>query len=248
MTNSNRSWEDLLPAVHGTLPGGADLRRTDAGGPAAAPLAILGVYPALTKKKQMTVGGTRMQLPTAVEASSFEPGSASGAELDDNYLTPLGLTRGDVRITDLLPYYLANTTRSSSGRSMADNIAIYERVTGVRTGIEARPSGHALLEKAHDMPGNLERLADVLGATRGILTLGTEAAAFVRGIHFDEARKRVDDVLYADPVDVTFLGHTRRVVHLVHPHLFIKRNAKWIGRHRAWCEAWGSRMGSLLAE
>lgn len=79
-------WQTLLPAVAGVPPDGAPLRRTDPSGPTPAAVAVLGVYPALTAKRIVLVDGLRMTLPTAVEGHSFEAGSASGAEIDDNYL------------------------------------------------------------------------------------------------------------------------------------------------------------------
>lgn len=100
-----------------------------------------------------------MNLPIEVEGTSFEAGSASGSKLDDSYLAPLGLDRSQVFITDLLPYFLANTTPSKgSGRSMADNIRAFEAATGTGTGIETRPSPEDLLRLTHEMPGDPRQL------------------------------------------------------------------------------------------
>jgi hypothetical protein len=183
-----------------------------------------------------------MNLPVEVERESFAPGSASGAEVERNYLEPLGLSRGEVFIFDLVPYYLANTTvNRNSGRSMADNVRHYEQATGETTGIAARPSGEDFLALVREMPGNLDRLAVYLDKCRPrlLLTLGTEPAAFVRGLAFSEARASVDRIFYAPPERVEVSGTTVQVVHLVHPHLFIKRNAKWTGRHNDWCRDHG---------
>src|SRR5690606_10372560 len=108
-------WEVFIPPTRGELPNGTPLRRTEPSGSFSAPIMFLGAYPAATSTKPSVVGGTRMTLPTAVEAESFEPASKSGGELDEHYLEPLGLRRRDVLVTDLMPYYLANTTRSASG-------------------------------------------------------------------------------------------------------------------------------------
>ena len=235
-------WQILLPHVRGTLPGGQPLRRTDASGPPDARVLILGVYPAATKVRPFTVNGTRMNLPTEVEAESFDPASASGAEIDDNYLTPLGLKRPTVLITDLVPYFLANTSVSAgSGRSMADNIRIYEEAYGASTGIERRPQGEAFLNLARVMAGNVERLTDIVSRCRPalVLTLGTEPAALLRNLTFAAASAQVDDLLYAPSARLQVFGFETDVVHLVHPHLFIKKNAKWMGRHREWCATTG---------
>ena len=241
-------WQTLLPSCVGSLPGGGELRRTEPSGTMPAFVAILGVYPALTDKRIFTVDGVRLTLPTEVEGRSVEVGSASGAKIDDNYLNPLGLTRADVVITDMMPYYLANTTKSSSGRSMADNVAFYEGVTGEKTRIQPRPAPAQLVELATELPGNLDRLRDYLGACRPrlVLTLGTEAAAFVRGISFHDAKRKVDGLLYADDERRSFLGIDAAVVHLVHPHLFIKRNVKWMNRHRVWCATRGRALVGRL--
>ena len=235
-------WQTHIPATAGVLPGGAPLCRTDPGGSPSAPVAILGVYPALTRQRQMQVGGTRLNLPVEVERESFAPGSASGAEVDRHYLEPLGLGRDQVFIFDLAPYVLANTTvNRSSGRSMADNVRLFEQDSGTATGIVARPGGEGFLTFVREMPGNLDRLAHYLGCCqpRLLLTLGTEPAAFVRGLSFNEAQRRVDALFYAPPESVEVLGISVRVVHLVHPHLFIKRNAKWTARHNEWCRDHG---------
>jgi hypothetical protein len=112
-------WRLLLPRVNGQLPNGVPLTRTEPSGSFSARIGILGAYPAAAGTRQTKVDGVAMQLPVAVEAESFAPTSESGRKLDTSYLQPLGLGRDDVLITDIVPYYLANTTPSTSGRSMA---------------------------------------------------------------------------------------------------------------------------------
>jgi hypothetical protein len=235
-------WQKLIPEVNGTLPGGKDLRRTEPSGACAAKVAFLGVYPAAIQVKQMSVAGKRLNLPTDVEHESFAPGSASGHEFQEHYLAALGLQRRDVMVTDLLPYYLANTTRTGErGRSMADNVRAYEHATGIPTGIEARPPPEALVKLAFEMPGNSDRLRHYFRehAPTLLLTLGTESAAFVRGMSFEDARAEGDALFYAEAVGQSFAGVELRVVHLVHPHMFIKRIAKWTAAHARWCETTG---------
>ena len=246
-SNPGTNWTTQIPPIAGTLPGGSPLNRTDPSGNPTADIAILGVYPALTRQRRFTVNGTPMNLPVEVEAVSFDPGSASGAEIDDNYLTPLGLTRDDVYIFDLVPYFLANITKSPSGRSMADNVRLYEEAEDTITGIVTRPTGEDFLRYVKDLPGNLERLRDYLETCQPklLLTLGTEPAAFVKGMCFGEASRKVDALFYSEPVEVEILGVRVRVVHLVHPHLFIKKNKKWMGRHREWCEGAGRGLADL---
>lgn len=236
------SWQALIPPTAGTLPGGSPLCRTDPSGNPNANIAILGVYPALTRQRRFVVDGTPMNLPVEVEAVSFDPGSASGAEIDDNYLKPLGLTRDDVFIFDLVPYYMSNVTKNrNTGRSMADNVRAYEEAEETFTGIVTRPTGEDFLRYVTDLPGNLDRLRNYLETCQPklLLTLGTEPAAFVRGMGFREASKNVDRLFYAEPDEVEVIGVRTSVVHLVHPHLFLKKNQKWMGRHREWCAGVG---------
>ena len=60
-------------------------------------------YPALTKMERYETPEGDINVPVAVEATSFS-GSKSGAEVDENYLAPLGLTRDDVMLVDMMPY------------------------------------------------------------------------------------------------------------------------------------------------
>ena len=235
------NWEELLPTVIGTLPGGGPLIRTDPSARAPSPIAFLGVYPALTKQRQFVVGGVRMNLPVAVERESFEPASSSGGEVDQHYLQPLGLRRKDVFIFDLVPYYLANITIGDSGRSMADNVELYEAEQEIQTGIVRRPRGEGFLDLVRSMPGNIDRIQSYLAACQPkvVFTLGTEPAAFLRGLSFDEAAGRVDELFYAEPAAIEVLGHRFETVHLAHPRHFRNKTLKWTRRHESWCESVG---------
>lgn len=241
-------WQQLLPLTKGELPNGHPMPRTDPSGSFGARIVILGAYPAATTVRRVQVGKTAMMLPTAVEQKSFEPGSKSGAEVDKNYLEALGLTREDVLITDLMPYFLANTTKSSSGRSMADNIGLFEKHSKKLTGIDARPAPEKLVAQATTMPGNVARLTSYMQKCkpRLLLTLGAEPAAFVRGESHEQVSASTDELFYAKPERHEVLGVVVDVVHLVHPHLFIKKNQKWIQRHRAWTRTSGKALAMSM--
>jgi hypothetical protein len=233
-------WQKLIPEAKGTLPGGNLLRRTDPSGNCDTGIAFLGAYPAATKVRARTVDGQRINLPAEVERVSFEPRSESGREFESHYLKALGLVRDDVMVTDMLPYYLANTSVSKSGRSMARNVAMWERANH-ETGIEKRLPSPQLVEFARGMPGNMDRLRSYFGecSPKLLLTLGTESAAFVRGVSFEEARAMGEELFYARPAKRTFAGLEMQVVHLVHPHMFIKRIKKWTAKHERWCAGEG---------
>lgn len=238
------TWRELLPARRGSLPLGGELVRTDASGPADAAVAILGVYPAATRLGRWEDESQVCNLPVEVERTSFEPASRSGRDLDTRYLAPLGLARCSVRITDLWPYYLSTTVSGDNGRSMADNVKRYEVATGMKTAVEPRPAPDVLLAQARELPGNLDRLAEVLGhpALRLLLTLGNEAAAFVRGL---TSVRDAQDLLYQPVVELEFLGRTFRVVHLTHPGNLLRRESGWQQRHEVWCSGLGQ---SLVAQ
>ena len=240
-------WQTLIPATKGTLPNGQPVHRTDPSGNPEADIAIMGVYPA-AKVKLVSVGEKRkrMNLPVQVERTSFEDGvSASGRDLDDNYLAPLGLTRDQVLLLDLLPYFLANT-RGKRGRTMADNLKRYERLKGEQLGIDARPSPAKTVQMAREMPGNLARLADILGRGQPevLLTLGVEVAAFVRDETVSQVSKVARELFYQEPVRLDVVGAEVDVVHLAHPGILMagKSGAWWRARHQAWCTAEGQRL------
>ena len=231
-------WKSDIPDRLGPLPLGGDLVRTDPGGSPDAQIAVLGVYPALTKMARFPSPEGPINVPVAVEKTSFEPTSSSGREIDDRYLGPLGLSRSDVFLIDMMPYFLANTAKSGDKhRSMWDNVQSYERVTGEQTAIRPRPHPDDLLAECRAMPGNLDRLASELGShpRRLLLTLGNEAAAFARG---DVVAKDAQPHLLEEPRTIDFLGRAYSVVHLPHPGVLIRTKA-WRERHETWCRGRG---------
>lgn len=238
------TWELSIPAVRGRLPSGEPVHRTEPNGPVDAPIVIVGVYPA-ARVAGMSVHGVRMNLPVEVERRSFDTVSASGREIDAQYLAPLGLTRDDVLLLDVMPYFLANV-RKSGERTMWRNIQEYERLTGEQLGIEPRPTPASLVEQARAMPGNVERIRHYLLAAerRLVLTLGVEAAAFARGESLAETDRRKHEAFYADPVR-GFGDLDLAVVHLSHPgNLMATRPAaaRWRERHATWCTGPGRRL------
>lgn len=240
------TWQSLLPETRGTLPNDQPVWRTDPGGSFDAPVAILGVYPAGAVART-TVGDRLMNLPVRVEHTSFELGvSASAKDLDARFLEPLGLDRASVLTLDVMPYFLANT-RKSKGRSMADNLREAEAAFGRSFGIEARPAPGELVKLARQMPGNVARLTDFFARSKAklLLTLGSEAAAFVRHETYEKVNVAARSLFYAAPVELDVLGTRFSVVHLAHPGILMSGKGKksdWPLRHDRWCSGDGREL------
>lgn len=232
------TWSDLLPSILGSLPLAGRLTRTDPGGRCPAPIAIVGLYPAVTKVGLYTCAdGSKIKLPVEVEGRSFQH-SASATELEDRHLKPLGLTMDHVSTIDLYPYYLANTA-DSGGRSMADNVARYEKETATETAVKPRPPPDAMVALCRALPGNAERIADHFQRCRPalVITLGNEVAAFVRGY---AVAAKAQGHLYGPAIDTAVFGIPLRVVHCRHPGVFIRaKGHKGVEEHERWCSGPG---------
>jgi hypothetical protein len=230
------SWLSHFPDRLGDLPLGGDLVRTDAAGPDTARIAFIGVHPAATEWKAADVKGQSVKLPVAVERTSFDPLSKSGQDLLAKYLRPLGLRREDVLLLDLWPYFMASTRRESGRKSLAESIRDYEAKAKHKTAVEARPTGNELLSRIRSAKGNIDRLASILRhKPQLVLTLGSEAAAFVRGL--DRATDG-QEYLYREAEDLRLasLDFTATTVHLAHPG---NGKPEWRARHEAWSVATG---------
>lgn len=151
------AWESLLRLDGGALPMGGRLHRTDPSGPVPAGIAIVGLYPAVTQLRRFeSEAGVRL-VPVEVERKSF-CGSASADELDSKFLRPLNLSREQVFMIDLFPYYLATTARSGArGRTMWDNIVAYAAEVGP-VAVKRRPGPDEMVEWCRELPGNAARL------------------------------------------------------------------------------------------
>jgi hypothetical protein len=217
--------------------------RTDPSGPCPAAIAILGLYPAHVRTEIFELkDGTKIPIPVEVERRSFV-GSSSAQEIDERYLRNLGITRDDVFCVDLYPYFLANTAVAESGRSMWDNVEMYAKATGEPIAIKPRPRADDMLRLCRELRGNAGRLADFFARCqpRLLLTLGKEAAAFVRG---DARAADAQPHLYEDPAMTAAFGPPIPVVHLAHPGIFSRggEDNPWIARHDAWCQKAGREL------
>jgi hypothetical protein len=239
-----RTWEAPLPPVMGALPFNGILRRTEPSGPCPAAVAVLGLYPALTRAKLFRhPEGDVFPVPVEVEAQTFV-GSSSAKEIDSRYLAKLGLRRDQVFFFDLYPYFMANTAvNDKSHRSMADNVRLYQAATGEDLAVAPRPSPDAMIALCNQRDGIRARAEALLRECRPqlLLTLGNEAAAYVLGEkRAIAAQKR----LYGKEWSSNSYGLRIVVAHLAHPGLLSRRkpNDTWNVRHEEWCNGPGKRL------
>lgn len=245
---STTDWGMMLPNDLGPLPlaeeYGGRLHRTEPRGSTPARIAIVGLYPAQTRRGVYTArNGSRLSLPVEVERRSFE-GSRSASELEQLYLKPLGLSFDQLFLIDLYPYCLTNTAEGENGRSTAANVQTYCEETGRQLRLEPRPEPDQMVERCRTLPGNTERLREwfALCAPRLVITLGAEVAAYSRTVTVAEAQARY---LYAAADEELELPGVRaRVAHCVHPGLLMRqpRDGAWRRRHAGWCEGEGREL------
>jgi hypothetical protein len=249
--------EASMPADRGALPIGGRLVRTEPSGPVPARIAFVGLYPAVTRLARFkSKDGTRL-VPVEVESHSF-CGSASAHEIDSKYLRSLNLTREQVFMIDLYPYYLATTAKSGErGRTMWDNIVAYTAEHG-SVAVQRRPDADEMVEWCRTLPGNAERLAYWFARCRPaiVITLGNEVAAFARGYKGDGAAKRAQAHLYEDcdagrePFKTEAFGAGPvRILHCAHPGILMReKDGAWAKRHEDWCAGAGGALVSAAIQ
>ncbi len=233
------AWEKLLPRYRGRLPGGGELVRTDPGGASKAHIAILGLSPDETRSRAVKLGRERLLLPAEVEARSFE-GSASGVELREKVLLPLGLRDDQVCLLHAYPYYLASDL-GRGDRSTWTQIRKWRAQSGETDDVQERPMPSKMAEACRALPGNLDRLADQLKRCQAtlLLTIGAETAALVRGFDLSDAQRS----LYAPAETREVFGQNLVVVHLAWPGIFLSPlGAHWRARHEAFCAGEGAAL------
>lgn len=232
-----------MPSDLGPLPIRGRLVRTEPRGTMPSPIAIVGLYPALTRTARFESKEGPRLVPVEVEGSSFE-GSRSAAELEKKFLDPLGLTPGQVFLIDLYPYYLANAGKGRNGRTMWDNIVAYHRETKKMTAVKRRPPEDDMVELCRTLDGNRERLAHYfdLCNPKLVITVGNEVAAFARDL---KVAKEAQQYLYANkPTKSAEFGSRRLdVVNCAHPGILMRpRATEWNRKHDAWCAGAGAKL------
>ncbi|WP_248345780.1 hypothetical protein [Anaeromyxobacter paludicola] len=211
-----------------------------------APIAIVGLYPALTRMANWERADGVRKLPVEVERQSFE-GSASARELKEQYFTPLGIAGDRAFLIDLYPYYLANAAATGErGRSMWDNVMTWQEEKKSCLDLRCRPAPDEMIDWCRELEGNEARLAYWFSRCqpRLMLTLGAEAAAFARGFRGDGAARRGQEQLYQEPFASTAFGPAPlAVVHCAHPGVLMRtKKGGWRKTHADWCAGRGREL------
>lgn len=227
-------WRELLPGDLGPLPLAGRLVRTEPAGSPRAAIAVLGTHPGVVAWSWELVEGQRIRLPIAVEPTSFHPDSRNGAMLAENLLRPLGLSREELYLLDMFPYYLASTGMDRrTGHSLWQTVQWFSRRRKVKHAVRPRPGPGDLLRWCREKPGYQERLRELLGSCAPglVITLGPEPAALLRGCSVAEAER----AFYGEPERCEGLGLPLFAVHLAHP-AGLRQTGRWLADHEAWLE------------
>ncbi len=186
---------------------------------------IIGAYPSA---RFATIGAER-DVPVADNCGPFSTESyfdgsrvrtvASGAELEQAYLRPLGLRRDQCWITDLVRVFLFKDGHISKYRRLGCNWPARE----TRSQFEALAAQgmHWLEEEIR------------LARPRLVITLGAEVAGIVQGVKGQAARNQ----LLSGHLNDLWLGDTEvyPVIHLAHPGIVMRPASEqnpWPRRHR----------------
>lgn len=177
---------------------------------------IIGAYPSAVfksiKGRPVPVGNLKMPF----DASEYPGGTNKSAkELDDNYLKPLGLTRRDCWITNLVKAFLFK---------------------------EEHTAQFAVLGSAGPVTPTRERFEEFAAASipwierelrmaepRLIITLGAEVSGAVAGVRGANRRRKLLDYKVRS---VRLAGREYAVVHMVHPGQLMRGHFKWTRVHR----------------
>lgn len=186
---------------------------------------ILGAYPtAVFERIENHV------VPVGNVDEPFDPKTASGRELDEFYLAPLGLQRGDCWITNLVKVFLFKPEHAGSDQP------------------QNRPLLRSAFEALANTEGNRAWLGEEIRAASPqlIITLGREVAGIVRGVIEDRAR---NELLGGSIHEGVFEGIAVKWVHLPHPGIVMRKgsdNNPWPERHAQFCEELKPKIRELI--
>jgi uracil-DNA glycosylase len=177
---------------------------------------IIGAYPSAVFKsiKGRIVPVENLKMP--FDVSEYPGGTNKSAkELDDNYLTPLGLTRRDCWITNLVKAFLFKKEHAAQFAVLGS--------AGPMAPTRERFEEYA----AASLPWIEQELR--IAEPRLIITLGAEVAGVVEGVRGDNRRLELLDYKVHS---VRLVGREYAVVHMVHPGQLMRKHPKWIRIHQ----------------
>lgn len=163
-----------------------------------------------------------------LEPADAEFNGPSGICLDKNYIHPLGLTRDDVWLCDLLPESRKNPSQASA---LAQK---YDDIVNIDYNFPPVPKCIADESRIQEIIGELEK-----SGARQILLLGDEPIKYFLQRFKPEIKKLSSIVPYGKEVEFSIHGTTYSALCLAHPRQTArlgKSNLRWFELHREWIE------------
>lgn len=176
---------------------------------------IVGAYPSARfsrmERRIVPVGNLKMPF----DPTEYPNGTnASARELDKKILEPLGLTRGQCWITNLVKPFLFKD----------EHVAHFGVFNSAYSMEPTRKRFEQFGKKS--VPWIIEELQ--FAQPKLILTLGREVAGILLDVN---GVKKRNDLLDYKVRDVNLGGVSYRIVHIPHPGILMRRNAKWDALH-----------------
>jgi uracil-DNA glycosylase len=143
---------------------------------------------------------------------------ASGQELEENYLNPLGLKRENCWITDLVRIFLFKNGHIKKYRRLGCSWP--ERETRTSFELYAQQGINWLQEELK------------LANPRLVITLGSEVAGILQGVH---GQKQRNLLLGGDVKEITIGNINYPVIHMAHPGIVMRPSSEqnpWPNLHR----------------
>jgi hypothetical protein len=252
-----------MPTIHGTYPFGSPLVKVEQRDRSPKRVFVLGVYASAVHARWLDPGGRQLvralavaseptifwtgshaaSLIAAIEvpaaAGRLEPADArlngpSGRSLDEDYLVPLGLSRADTWLCDLVPHTCINPSQ----------LRAIERAYEPRRAALGLPNVDLpAVPKTFADAGRRRELVEELEASAAstLVLLGDQPIRHFLA-HFDRRWSKLSD--FADTDDgygarwpVKIEGRAYDVLPLAHPRQVRGLGAhsdRWRTRHRAW--------------
>lgn len=194
---------------------------------------VLGAYPSAVfqsiRKRRVPVENLKMPF----DATAYPGGvNASAEELDEFYLKPLGLTRKDCWITNLVKVFLFKKEHAEQFRVLGSTQTAYATRGEYERYAKA---GLAWVDR------ELE-----IAEPRLIITLGSEVGGVFAGVSDADQRKEL-----LNPYKIRTIrrgNHEYRVIHMVHPGQLMRQTPKWTKIHQQGIKSLRAAIRKLLEE